>query len=74
MNYMLLVHHNEATFAKMIEAAKKDLLVESIQLCHQLNGKGQIRCRKATRSAFSSVLSTQHFWTIEEAILTDKTT
>ena len=41
MKYLLLVHHNEEAFAKMPEATRKDMLTESIQLCLQLNGKGQ---------------------------------
>ena len=41
MKYLLLVHHNEEAFAKMPEATRKDMLTESIQLCHQLHGKGQ---------------------------------
>lgn len=41
MKYLLLVHHNEEAFARMSEATRKDLLVESIQLCHQLHEKGQ---------------------------------
>ena len=41
MKYLLLVHHNEDRFKNMPEATKKDMLAESIQLCHQLDGKGQ---------------------------------
>jgi hypothetical protein len=41
MKYLLLIHHNEEVFAKMSEAARKEMLAESIRLCHQLHGKGQ---------------------------------
>ena len=41
MKYLLLVHHNEEAFAKMPEGKRKEMLAESIQLCHQLNAKGQ---------------------------------
>lgn len=41
MKYLLLVHHNEAMFTAMPEDIRKDMLAESIQLCHQLDSKGQ---------------------------------
>ena len=41
MKYLLLVHHNEDRFQTMPEGTRKDMLAESIQLCHQLDGKGQ---------------------------------
>jgi hypothetical protein len=41
MKYLLLVHHNENMFKNMPEGTRKDLLAESIQLCHQLDSKGQ---------------------------------
>lgn len=41
MKYLLLVHHNEESFNKIPEAKRKDMLAESIQLCHQLESKGQ---------------------------------
>lgn len=41
MKYLLLVYHNEATFNAMPEGIRKDMLAESIRLCHQLHGKGQ---------------------------------
>lgn len=41
MKYLLLVHHNEDMFDKIPEMTRKDMLAESIQLCHQLHGKGQ---------------------------------
>lgn len=41
MKYLLLVHHNEDRFKNMPEGTKKDMLTESIQLCHQLDSKGQ---------------------------------
>ncbi|ALA56888.1 YciI family protein [Nitrospira moscoviensis] len=41
MKYLLLVHHDEEAFAKMSAATRAQLLAESIQLCHRLNGKGQ---------------------------------
>ncbi len=41
MKYLLIVHHDEEAFAKMSEQVRKDLLAESIQLCHQLHATGQ---------------------------------
>ncbi|MBH0208342.1 MAG: hypothetical protein A4C66_11230 [Nitrospira sp. HN-bin3] len=41
MKYLLLVHHNEDMFTRMPEGTRKDMLAESIQLCHQLDSKGQ---------------------------------
>ena len=41
MKYLLLVHHNEDTFSQIPEIKRKEMLAESIQLCHQLDGKGQ---------------------------------
>lgn len=41
MKYLLLVHHNEEVFNKIPEDKRKKMLAESIELCHQLNGKGQ---------------------------------
>ncbi|MBX3328188.1 MAG: YciI family protein [Nitrospira sp.] len=41
MKYLLLVHHNEDMFNKIPEGKRKDMLEESIQLCHQLADKGQ---------------------------------
>lgn len=41
MKYLLLVHHSEDMFSRMPEGTRKDMLAESIQLCHQLDRKGQ---------------------------------
>lgn len=41
MKYLLLVHHNEDMFNKLSEGTRKEMLAESIQLCHQLNENGQ---------------------------------
>ncbi|MBX3335953.1 MAG: YciI family protein [Nitrospira sp.] len=41
MKYLLLVRHNEEAFNKIPEDQRKEMLAESIQLCYQLNGKGQ---------------------------------
>lgn len=41
MKYLLLVHHNENIFKTMPLGTREDMLAESIQLCHQLNGNGQ---------------------------------
>ena len=41
MKYLLLVHHNEEAFNKIPEGKRKEMLAESIQLCHQLDAKGQ---------------------------------
>ena len=41
MKYLLLVHHNEDTFHTMPPGTRENMLAESIQLCHQLDSKGQ---------------------------------
>lgn len=41
MKYLLLVHHNEETFNEIPEVKRKEMLAESIRLCHQLDGNGQ---------------------------------
>ena len=41
MKYLLLVHHNEEAFGKLNETTRQGMRAESIQLCHQLDGKGQ---------------------------------
>lgn len=41
MKYLLLVHHDEAAFNKISETTRKELLAESIRLCHQLHDNGQ---------------------------------
>ncbi len=41
MKYLLLVHHNEEAFGRMSEDRRKDMLAESIRLCHQLDSTGQ---------------------------------
>jgi hypothetical protein len=41
MKYLLLVYHNENRFNEMPEGIRKSMLAESIQLCHQLEKKGQ---------------------------------
>ena len=41
MKYMLLVHHDEAVFAKLSEVKQKQMLEESVQLTHKLHADGQ---------------------------------
>jgi hypothetical protein len=41
MKYLLLVHHNEEMFNKLSEGKRKEMLAESIQLCHQLDENGK---------------------------------
>jgi hypothetical protein len=41
MKYLLLVHHNEKAFDKIPEEKRREMLAESIQLCQQLDAKGQ---------------------------------
>ncbi len=41
MKYMLLVHHDEEVFDKMSKKIQQELLAESVDLTHQLHGKGQ---------------------------------
>lgn len=41
MKYLLLVRHNEDIFNNIPEGQRKDMLAESIQLCHQLDATSQ---------------------------------
>ena len=41
MKYMLLVHHNEESFAALSQATQQQMLDESIALTHRLHDKGQ---------------------------------
>ncbi len=41
MKYLLLVHHNDEVFNKIPQGKRREMLAESIRLCHQLAGKGQ---------------------------------
>lgn len=41
MKYLLLVHHNEEALNKIPEGKRMEMLAESIELCHQLDGKDQ---------------------------------
>jgi hypothetical protein len=41
MKYLLLVHHDEEAFNKISEATRREMLAESIRLCHQLHANGQ---------------------------------
>ncbi len=41
MKYMLLVHHDEVTFAERSESERQQLLQESVQLANQLHSQGK---------------------------------
>ena len=41
MKYMLLVHHDEVTFAERSAVEREGLIRESVALCHELNKDGQ---------------------------------
>jgi hypothetical protein len=41
MKYMLLVHHNEQSFAAFSGATREEMLAESVRLTHQLHANGQ---------------------------------
>ncbi len=41
MKYLLLVHHNEEAFNKIPADKRKEMLAESIRLCHQLDAQNQ---------------------------------
>jgi hypothetical protein len=41
MKFLLIVHHNETTFAAMSDSIKRDLLKESVQVTHDLHAHGQ---------------------------------
>ena len=41
MKYMLLVHHDEVTFAERSESERQQLMQESIQLANQLHSEGK---------------------------------
>lgn len=40
MKYMLLVHHDEVTFAKRSESERRQLIQESVQLANDLHSQG----------------------------------
>ncbi|CUS38729.1 YciI family protein [Candidatus Nitrospira nitrificans] len=56
MKYLLLVHHNEDMFNKIPETERKDMLAESIRLCHQLDGKGQYVHASPLRSEATGIV------------------
>jgi hypothetical protein len=41
MKYMLLVHHDELTFAKRSESERQQLIQESVQLANDLHSQGK---------------------------------
>ena len=41
MKFLLLIHHNESSFAAMSDQVKRDLLAESVQVTHDLHARGQ---------------------------------
>ncbi len=41
MKYLLLVHHDEVTFAERAAVEREALLRESVALCHELNNDGR---------------------------------
>src|SRR5262245_41782333 len=41
MKYMLLVHHDEATFSKFSETKRQHMLEQSVALTHQLHADGK---------------------------------
>ena len=41
MRYMLLVHHDEVSFAQRSEAERTAMIQESVRLANQLHAKGQ---------------------------------
>jgi hypothetical protein len=41
MKYMLLVHHDEVAFDRLGETTKRDMLAQSVELTHELDGAGQ---------------------------------
>jgi hypothetical protein len=41
MKFMLLVHHEEGSFAKLSESTRQNMLAESVRLTHQLHANGQ---------------------------------
>jgi hypothetical protein len=41
MKYMLLIHHDEAAFARRPEAERQAMIRESVELANQLHARGQ---------------------------------
>ena len=41
VKFLLIVHHNETSFAAMSEPVKRGMLAESVQVTHDLHAKGQ---------------------------------
>jgi len=56
MKYMLLVHHDEAAFAKIGEEKQRQMLAESVQLTHQLHANGQYLSASPLEPAATAVI------------------
>lgn len=56
MKYLLLVHHDEEAFGKIPEAKRQEMLVESVQLTHQLHDHGQYVHASPLRPAAAGII------------------
>ncbi|MBS0169443.1 MAG: YciI family protein [Nitrospira sp.] len=56
MKFILLVHHDEATYDTLSEERKRSLLSDSIGLCHQLDTQGQYVHASPVQPAASATL------------------
>jgi hypothetical protein len=56
MKYMLLVHHNEASFAQLSEETQRAMLDESVALTHTLHASGQYVSASPLHGAASAAI------------------
>ncbi len=56
MKYMLLVHHNEESFAALSQATQQQMLDESVALTHRLHDKGQYVSASPLHTAASAAI------------------
>ncbi len=56
MKYMLIVHHNEASFAQLSEETQRAMLDESVALTHTLHRSGQYLSASPLHEAASAAI------------------
>jgi hypothetical protein len=56
MKYILLVHHNEESFAALSQATQQQMLDESVALTHTLHAKGQYVSASPLHTAASAAI------------------
>ncbi|HZD39518.1 MAG TPA: YciI family protein [Terriglobales bacterium] len=56
MKYMLLVHHDDAAFAKLAKEKQEQMLAESVALTHQLHANKQYLSASPLQPAATAVI------------------